>query len=229
MSKKKSNRKKHPAAGAPQPLVNTLGIDIEPTEERPAELPEEAIFLQEARDQSADSADRGYILAERAIGYATLALSVVLLGGSVVFWFIIGRHLVRSPSSLVDADYMRAILICCAVLPVFVAGAQTLLRRAVSIERWLICMCVSGSFAALFVVIYQLAIRGTDFALADLPVLICCTVSGCTLPAAVCTGARWLLPVIARSIAHTRRISSGSWDEISRSVDSVSSFEDFDF
>lgn len=156
--------------------------------------------------------------AEKAINYATLALSMLLLGGSIVFWWVIGGHVIFNPHNLVDADQMLAVLITCAVIPAFVSLVQSLLHRPVNIERWLICMCLSGAIAALMVVFYQLVIRDVGFTLAEFPTLICCTISGCALPAVICLGLRKLFPLLAAKVRKPEPYNAKTWEEVRRDI-----------
>jgi len=256
MSKSKKKKKKSAQANAApsaskKPAVNTLGIDVEPAEEpapdtlttefQPEDQLEAPVEFSEENYEDADVCDFSaqenepeededqpfpYTIVDKIINYATLALSMLLLGGSLVFWWIISKHLILSPSKLVDSEQMLAILICSTITPIIVAVIQTLLKRPVSIERWLICMCISGALSALIIIIYQMGIRDMEFTFSDFPTLICCTVSACTLPAALCTLVRRYAP---RVIGYFRKNAADSsmdnWDEISENITSLTDFD----
>lgn len=198
-SKKKTN--------APEQAVNTLGIDVEsPAEEDEYEAP--------------------LSLAEKVINYATLALAMLLLGGSFVIWWVMTRHLLLNPSNLADAKEMSAVLICSAAVPLIVTIVQALLKKPGDIERWLINMCVSGAASALLVVLYQVCVRKVIFTFSDLPTLLCCSVSGCALPAAIYLGIRSLIPVVKPFFARSEPYTRESWEQVRADVLSLT---DFDF
>ncbi len=236
MSKSKK-KKKSPQAAIPA-AVNTLGIDIEPAEE-PADtqLPEETeVFLEEDIFSLYDMPEEDYTLPgedsfpiiEKIISYSTIALSMLLLGGSIVFWWVIGRLLLTDPTGLADSELMRGVFICCAVFPVIITVAQALLRRPVTVERWLICLCLSGAAAAMVMVFCQMVIRGLYLDMSGYFTLLCCTVSGCTLPSALCAGTRWLIPVVSAKIRAARANSptvDAEWDDVSGDVCSMTDFD----
>ncbi len=152
--------------------------------------------------------------AEKLINYSTLALSMLLLGGSLVFWFIVLKYLLLNPSNLVDASQMSAILVCCAAVPLVVTVIQAALKRAVSVERWLICMCLSGAISSLFIVLYQLCIRHVSFTLPELPTLLCFTVSGCAVPAVIYLGIRILIPKITPYFKPAGKYTRAEWESV---------------
>jgi len=182
-------------------------------------LPENADFAAEDFEE-----DKPLSFAEKAINYATLALALLLLGGSVVFWWVIGGHVILNPHNLVDAKQMLAVLITCGVIPTVVSLAQSLLHRPINIERWLICMCLSGAIAAMAVVFYQLVIRDAGFTLAEFPTLICCTISGCALPAAICLGLRKLIPSFAEKFGRIEPFNAKTWEEVRQDILSLTDF-----
>jgi len=243
-SSKKYTEKSSVAGKTSTPTVNTLGIDIEPAEqpvvtaddfspESETEVSDvlwkmPAEWVTDISQDDTDEADAPqYALLDKVIGYATLALSMLLLGGSLVFWWIISKHLIQNPANLVDSAQMKAVLVCSGIFPVIVAVVQSLLRRPINIERWLINMCISGALSTLAIIVYQLGIRGEELTFADLPTLICCTVSGATLPAALCTGARHIFPIIFGYFK--RSITSANiedWDEICADLSSFAGDDD---
>ena len=164
-------------------------------------------------------------LAEKITNYATIALTMLLLGGSIVFWWIVSKYLLFNPSNLVDAKLMGAVLLCCAVVPVIVTAVQALLKRPVDIERWIVCMCVSGALSAMLAVLYQLGIRHTEFTFRDLPTLLCCTVSGCALPSVILLGIRRLVPAIAARVQRPEPYTRASWDAVKQDVLSLTDFD----
>lgn len=179
--------------------------------------PDNADFAAEEFEELYEEAP-ALSFAEKAINYATLALAMLLLGGSLVFWWVIGGHVIFNPYNLVDADQMLAVLVTCAIIPAAVSLVQSLLRRPINIERWLICMCVSGAIAAMLVVFYQLVIRDVGFTFAEFPTLICCTVSGCALPAVICLGLRKLIPALAAKFEKPKPYNAKSWEEVRRDI-----------
>lgn len=178
-------------------------------------LPENADFAAEEFDEEDTPAPT---FAEKAINYATLALALLLLGGSIVFWWVIGGHVILNPHNLVDSEQMTAVLITCGVIPAAVSLVQSLLRRPINIERWLICMCLSGAIAAMVVVFHQLVIRDVGFTLAEFPTLICCTISGCALPAVICLGLRKLIPSAAAKFGRPEPYNAKTWEEVRQDI-----------
>ncbi|MBE6753735.1 MAG: hypothetical protein E7559_05215 [Ruminococcaceae bacterium] len=171
-----------------------------------------------------DSDDDGQYpptLTDRIVSGVSTALSMLLLGGSVVFWWVLLRHLISSPFNLADPVLMRLLLISCALCPLAATVVQKLLRRPINIERWLISMCVSGVLATLVVTFTKLVIWHQPFSFSDLSVMLCCSVSGCALPAALYMGIRWLLERFAEKSA----VSAGDWEQIKRDVSSLSDFD----
>lgn len=182
-------------------------------------LPENADFAADEFDGFEEYEEEPALtFAEKAINYATLALALLLLGGSMVFWWVIGGHVIMNPHNLVDAEQMLAVLIACGVIPAAVSLVQSLLHRPINIERWLICMCLSGAIAALIVIFYQLVIRDVGFTLAEFPTLICCTISGCALPAVICLGLRKIIPQIAAKIERPKPYNAKTWEEVRRDI-----------
>ena len=177
-------------------------------------MPDNADFAAEEFEEEAPELS----FAEKAINYATLALAMLLLGGSIVFWWVIGGHAIFNPHNLADAAQMNAVLVTCAVIPALVSLAQSLLHRPINIERWLICMCLSGAIAAMMVVFYQLVIRDVGFTFAEFPTLICCTISGCALPAVICLGLRKLIPALAAKFEKPAPYNAKTWDEVRRDI-----------
>lgn len=219
-----------------QPLAvehGTLGVDIEKVlaaaqekrgdeEEKEAEENDDPAGFENGEDDPAleDGADDPRIArAEKIVSYVTLFLTMLLLGGSIVFWMVMMRYLVRSPYDLVNAGQMRALMISCVAAPVVVTIVQALLHRDRSLERWLICICVGGALATLAVTLQQLLAADAALTLGDIPVLICCAVSGCALPGVICAGVRLLAHKIAES---NRRANSLDWEKVSRDVRSIS-------
>ncbi len=246
MSKKPKHKKTSAPPVQPSARVNTLGIDVEeaspsapdtdisgtaaPVSDTPPEYYGKAESVSPKPNLWNSFMGYGapgdqYGLPEKIISYATLAFSVLLLAGSVIFWVVIIRQLVRSNGSLGDAGYMSSILLCSALSPLAVCAVQTLLRRPVNVERWLICMCLSGALAAMLVIFQQLVIADAALEAADLPILLCCTVSGSTLPSAIGTLARLLLPGILARTSCRSAAGAQDWAEISREVASLVDFD----
>lgn len=161
-------------------------------------------------------------LVERMIEYTSAALSVFMLGASLVFWYVMLRFLLRTPYALADSAQMRILLVGCAVFPAVIAFAQHKMRRPVTAERWLICLCLSGALTTLLVVISQTMIRHMGYTISDLPLTLCCAVSGCALPAAMFIGIR-LLIMRFRNYLHFE--NSRRWDTVRRDVLSLTDFD----
>ncbi len=138
-----------------------------------------------------------YAKAERALTVLTGILSVLLIIGSIVFWWYFGSKL--SACALVINNYQlyTAMLIGCAAIPLAVTAVQALLRVRVSLESWMVDMCASGFICAVIMLIYNSAALGSGFAANDLLTILCFSVSGCALPAAVYTLIRWGIESIA--------------------------------
>lgn len=213
------------------PTVNTLGIDIEPIIDKNDAMSKENVSMQtidemcqlsedfELSDGELPDREEPQDLPEKIIKNATISLSVVLVGGSVVFWWVICKYLLSNPSMLVNANQMSAVLLMGAVVPVLVTLAQVLLKRPISIERWLINMFISGTMSALLVVGYQMIACGDEFTISELPALLCCTVSGCTLPSALFMGVRMALPYfLAWGKRITAPVKKEDWLEMSEEL-----------
>ena len=161
-------------------------------------------------------------LLERIIEYTSAALSVFMLGASLVFWYVILRFLLRSPYALADPTQMMILLAGCALFPAAVALIQHRLRRPVTAERWLICLCLSGALTTLLTVISQTLIRHAGYSLSDLPLTLCCAVSGCALPAALFLGLRLL---VIRFSSYLRFENAKRWEVVRRDVLSLTDFD----
>lgn len=146
--------------------------------------------------ESGDNPTR-YAKAEKALTVLTGILSVLLVIGSIVFWWYFGSRL--SSCALVINNYQlyTAMLIGCAAIPLAVTVVQALLRVRVSVESWMIDMCVSGLICAVIMLIYNSTALGGGFAVNDALTILCFSVSGCALPAAVYTFVRWAIESIA--------------------------------
>ena len=158
---------------------------------------------------------------ERLIGYTSSALSVFMLGASLVFWYVMLRYLLRSPYALADPPQIRVLLAGCALFPAAVALVQHRLRRPVSAERWLICLCIAGALTTLLVIVTQTLVRHAGYTISELPLTLCCAVSGCALPAALFLGLRMLIFRFRRYL----RIENGrNWETVRRDVLSLTDF-----
>ena len=222
MSKSKKNKAKKAAAKAPakvsakapavadadEKYVNTVGIDVD----------------YQPEDEEYDG-ERALTLAEKIINYATLALTMLLLGGSIVFWWIVMRYLVLNPSNLVDSKQMSAVLLCCGVVPLIITVIQGIRKKPVDIERWLVCMCLSGAISAVLVVIYQVWIRDVLFSFGDFPTLLCCTVAGSALPSLIYLGVRWLIPVVKPYFKAAEPYNRSSWEAVKNDVLALCDFD----
>ncbi len=160
--------------------------------------------------------------AEKAVEYTTLALSLLLLGGSVVFWWVVGRYLIVSPYALNDPIQMKLLMISCALFPIVVTAVQWLLRKPTNSERWLTGMCVSGVLCTLTVIIAQAAVRKVGFTIGELPTLICCAVSGCALPSIVYIGIRRFIEFFRDRIMFE---NSKDWQSVKNDVLSLTNFD----
>lgn len=170
-----------------------------------------------------DEPEEAYIgtAAEKTVSIATGLLTMLLLGGSLVFWWVVLKYLLVSPYSLADPEQMEAMLLSCAIIPAVIAGAQTALRRPASAERWLICMCISGALTTSFVIFIQTVLRSEQISFADVPILLCCAVSGCALPSVIFYGLRAAFAGFVRGYKKAR---SAQWSDVRRDVLELTNF-----
>ena len=220
---------KHIPNPAARPLsadVSLLGLDADELSSEARALSEPAANGFEEDDSILPFADddSGSQLSfpEKIINYVTLGLTLLLLGGSFVFWWVIVRYLIVSPYMLADPTQMRVLMISCAAFPAVVTAVQWLLRRKLDAERWLICMCISGALATLTITITQLIIRSVELSFSELGVIACCAVSGCALPSISFIGIRRL---IERNRAKNTRTAGSDWAKVKRDVSSISDFD----
>ena len=185
-------------------------------------LPENGDGFEEGLELPADRPEEPrYDTIDKLIRYVTLGLTVMLLGGSLVFWFVIVKYLAISPYYLADPVQMSAVLISCASVSLAVMCVQWAMKKKISAERWLICMCVSGALTAAFIAALQLWIRGVGMDGSYVPTLICFAVSGCALPSML-----WLAVRAAaeRLTAWHREVCSRPWERVRRDVLALTDF-----
>lgn len=149
---------------------------------------------------------RKYDLAERVLGIVTTVLAVLLLLGSLAFWLYFCLKLSRCAPTLNNWRLYSGMLICCAAIPAILAAAQFFLHKPVSAEKWLVNMCLSGVITAAFLLVMNSAILGNAFSFSDVPTLLCFSVSGCALPAALYMVIRLLLTRLVGSIKRARAL-----------------------
>ena len=135
--------------------------------------------------------ERQYAKAEKALTVLTGVLSVLLIIGSLVFWWYFASRLTICPLIINNYRLYGAMLICCAVVTLAATVVQTVRRTLLNLENWMLNMCVSGLITAVIMVIYNVTALGNSAEFNDVLTILCFSVSGCALPAAVYCAVRW--------------------------------------
>lgn len=187
------------------PAADTMQLGE--TDELTADLPEEESFGEEASFEEvsadADTAQPDesplYAKTEKALTGVTGVLSAVLIIGSLVFWVYFLSRLLTCPGEINNWQMFRTLLIGCVGVNLVLTVIEAVLRKPVSLERWMFCMCASGAVTALITIISDLA-SGGAFDLHNALVILCFAVSGSALPAAVFGAVRYLINLLCGHI-----------------------------
>ena len=200
-----------------KPMTNTLQLDDPADELLEAAEAETELEVYEPIEEPAGVQNTGeqYARAEKVLTVVTGVLSCLLIIGSTVFWWYFASRLSICPLIINDYQIYRVMLVGCAAVPLAGVAIQALRRSPASSEGWMMNMCLSGVVTAVFAVIYSLAVMNGTFDMYSTLTVLCFSVSGCALPAAVYTVARWLLGLLAVSV---REAASRSRDAVYASV-----------
>ena len=158
---------------------------------------------------------------ERLVGGITTFMMALLIGGSLVFWWAIGRNLLRTPFALADSTQMKVLLASCLVYTLICTIVQWRRGRRASVEQIMGCLSLSGVLTTLTVIISQTLVRHADYTLSDLPLTICCAISGCALPAFAFSMLRRLIENISGGIEYEK---SKDWETVKGDVLSLTGF-----
>lgn len=134
-----------------------------------------------------------YAKAERALTVITYILSGLLVVGSFVFWWYFVSNLSVCPIAVNDYELYQAMLVGCAVIPLLFTVVQAVRRSRVTPEGWMMNMCISGVITAIIMIIYNITALSHSFEWHNALTILCFSVSGCALPAAVYTVVRYLI------------------------------------
>lgn len=193
-----------------------------------SDLPEKALLSEEDQETDDEYYPEGdgqeeYFSApgERFISRVTTIMMVLLMGGSLVFWWAIASNLMRTPFALADSTQMRVLLASCAGFSLLYTIIQWKRGRDTSAEQLMACLCVSGLFTVLTVIITQALIRHVGYGVKDLPLTLCCAVSGCALPAFVFMLLRRLIERFAYGVEYEK---SKDWETVRSDVLSLTDF-----
>lgn len=162
----------------------------QPEEYEPTELDENVIGIIYPEGSQPE---QRYSKAERVLTVMTGVLSALLILGSLVFWWYFVSRLSICAISINNYRLYQAMLVGCAVIPLVTTVVQAVRRTRISAESWMLNMCVSGLITAIVMVIYNMAALGNGFAFNDALTILCFSISGCALPAAVYTVVRYLI------------------------------------
>lgn len=160
-----------------EPVSDGLPEEYEPEENEVADF-----------DDSDEIDDGCYerSFAERLLSIVTVALSLLLTAGSVVFWWYFVSRLSICPSSINNHKLYPVMLITCTAVAAAVTIAQAMRRRTYpSTESWMVNICVSGVITSLLMTVYNSVVLGNAFEWPDVIPTVCFSVSGCALPAVV--------------------------------------------
>jgi len=204
MAKKRSNDSR--------PKVSTLGIDdIEETGftgSEPVEYePVDDLYEEESVAEEYDSEIR-YAKAERVLSIATSVLAVMLLLGSVAFWWYFVSRLSACPISIVNWKLYPAMLICCAAVTLAYSVSEIMRRLPISVENWMINICISGAVSAVIMILFNIFTLGNEFSWMDTVTILCFAVSGCALPAAIYTALRSIAGGLLWQIEREKAVDS---------------------
>jgi len=199
--------------------ASTLDIDdFEPVSDgQPVEYePEEAEFDGDDEYYEEYGEELPRSTAERVVSGMTLVLSVLLVAGSLVFWWYFVRRLSICPAAIHNRELYPVMLITCAVTAAAVIAVQFLRRREYPTpEGWMVSICISGAITTVITTIYNTAVLGNVFEWGDVLPSLCFSVSGCALPAAV---AALILGLILMLIDHIRYENSKDADAVRAAV-----------
>lgn len=199
--------KKHNADSRPK--FSTLGIDdepdlqeeltaAEPVEFEPAEEPFEDEYYDDAEEEAV--MDERYAKAERVLTVATCSLSVLLLLGSIAFWWYFVSRLSVCPIAVLNWKLYPTMLICCAAVTLAYSISEIMRRLPVSVENWMVSLCISGAISTVIMILFNVFTLGNAFSWMDAVTILCFSVSACALPAAVYTALRALFGLLCQQI-----------------------------
>lgn len=134
-----------------------------------------------------------YAKAEKVLTVITYILSGLLIVGSLAFWWHFVSNLSICPVAVTNYELYQAMLVACAVIPLLFTVVQAVRRSRITPEGWMINMCISGVITAIVMVIYNVTALGGAFEWNEVLTILCFSVSGCALPAAVYTAVRYLI------------------------------------
>lgn len=200
MSKNNRSAQSKPATDTMQ-LKDAVTEVFEPaTDAAPEEfVPDSAEeFSEEAFDDAGSPPQ--YEKAEKALNIISYALSALLVLGSLVFWWYFAGRLSVCPLVVNDYKLYQGMLIGCASVPLVFTVIQALRRRPANAESWMINMCFSGLVTAAAMILYNTYSLGNDLAMNNVLTVLCFSISGCALPAAIYTFIRWIADLLCDSI-----------------------------
>lgn len=208
-------RKKHPAP-TPAKGYSTLGIDDEDSpvfpDGEPAEfVPAEDVSSEYSFDDyyeeyaQGDDPDR-YSVAERVLTVATTVLACLLLAGSTLFWLYFVSRLSICPISILNHRLYSTMLVCCTAVPLAYAVSEVMRRLPVTVEHWMVSLCVSGGISAVIMVLFNTFTLQNPFSWMETLTILCFAVSACALPAAVFTALRWVAGLFAAQLRRERSV-----------------------
>lgn len=184
------------------PVTDTLQLRDE------YEAAAEDVSAAEAEETVEPIAEAGeqYAKAEKALNVITTVLSVLLVGGSLVFWWYFSTRLSVCPLVINNYQLYQVMLIGCAAIPLAATVLQAVFRRPVNAEGWMVNMCASGVLTAIVATICNVSAFGNSFAWNDFLTTLCFSVSGCALPAAIYALIRWLVVRLTDWVRRTAAI-----------------------
>ena len=149
---------------------------------------------------------------ERLLSVLTIALSLLLTAGSVVFWWYFVSRLSICPSSINNHELYPVMLFTCAAVSLAVTVGQVMRSRTYpTTAGWMVNICASGAISALLMTVYNSVVLGRAFEWMDVVPTVCFSVSGCALPASIFFVV-WAL--ILRLIDHVRYENSKDRDAV---------------
>ena len=131
--------------------------------------------------------EQRYEKAEKTLNIVTGVLSVLLILGSLVFWWYFAGRISVCAMVINNYKLYGAMLISCAAVTFAATVIQAVRRTRICPENWLVNMCVSGLITAVAMVIYNVTALGHSAAMNDVLTILCFSISGCALPAAIYT------------------------------------------
>jgi|GEM_PF-1877827 len=205
-----------------RPKFSTLDIDDEdefPAGE-PVEYDPEAddmydeyapdSFEDEYEDEYEDDRSESYIKAERFLTVVTSILSVILLLGSIVFWWYFVSRLTSCPIAILNWKLYPAMLICCSAVTLAFTISEIMRRKPILPENWMINICISGAVSTAIMLIFNTVTLGNDFSWMDAVTILCFSVSCCALPAAVYTALRAVFGCISDQVYREKAVDRGT-------------------